>query len=156
NKKTHRKMKRIYSIAALLMLAQTTMAQVEVITDLDAPDTSAKKSHSFSISVGSEETKDSSEKIFDLHIGMLDLGFNSIDDNTNYKSFAAQGFLDVNANMKNKNLFSLREGKSINVNIYPVLLKARVLKTQRQRVYVTVGAGLQIYNFRFNRPISYV
>jgi hypothetical protein len=148
-------MKVLYSLAILLMMAHTTNAQV-VSGEISTCDTTGKKGHSVAISLGSDETKDTSDKVFDLHVGLLDIGFNYIDDKTNYNSAAAQNFLRVNSDVKNENLFSLREGKSINVNIYPVLLKARVVKTKRQRLYVTIGAGLQMYNFRFNKPITYI
>ena len=119
-------------------------------------DSSGKKSHTVSISAGSDETNDSSNKVFDLHIGLVDLGFLYLNDQTDYASTAAGSFLNVSDAVKNENLFSLREGKSIQVNVYPVLIKARVLKTAGQRVYLTAGAGLQMYNFRFNKPVTYV
>ena len=142
-------MKVLYSLAILLMMAQTTDAQV-VSGEISKSDTTGKKGHSVSISLGSDETKDSSDKIFDIHVGMVDLGYNYIDDKTNYSSAAAQNFLHVNSDVKNENLFSLREGKSINVNVYPVLVKARLVKSKRQRLYVSIGAGLQMYNFMFS------
>jgi len=142
-------MKSIYRIALLLLLGTSGYAQEKT------EDSTKKKGGSVSVQLGSDETKDTSQKVFDLHVGMLDLGFNYIDDQTNYNTGAAQDFLNVAQDMRNKNLFSLREGKSVNVNIYPVMLKGRLLKTKRQRIYVTLGAGLQIYNFRFNKPISY-
>lgn len=120
------------------------------------PDNTEKKGHSVSVSVGSDEDKDTADKVFDLHFGMLDLGLNYLDDGTNYAAPGAQAFLHVNDNLKNEHLFSLREGKSVNVNVYPVVLKARVLKTPGQRIYMSLGAGLQMYNFRFNKPISYL
>jgi hypothetical protein len=62
----------------------------------------------------------------------------------------------VPAAYRNENLYSLRAGKSTNVNIYPVLLKARLLDTRGQRIYLSTGIGLQLYNFAFNKPLSYV
>src|SRR5690606_40927274 len=70
-------------------------------------------------------------------------------DLTDYTSAAAQHFLQVPSDLKNENLFSLRVAKSVNVNIYPVVLKYRMVKTKTQRLYASVGLGLQIYNFRF-------
>jgi hypothetical protein len=147
-------MKILYSIAILVMMAGTARAQ-RVNAEISKKDSTDKKGHTVAISLGSDETKDTSDKVFDLHVGLLDIGFNYIDDKTNYNSAAAQNFLHVNSDVKNENLFSLLEGKSINVNIYPVVLKARVVKTKRQRLYVTIGAGLQMYNFRFNKPVTY-
>jgi hypothetical protein len=42
------------------------------------------------------------------------------------------------------------------VNVYPILLKYRALKTDNQRIYFSAGLGLQMYNFRFNKPITYI
>jgi hypothetical protein len=143
-------MKCIYSIVSLLLLSVLSYGQEKTA------DSTRKKGGSVSVQLGSDETRDTSDKVFDVHVGLLDLGFNYLDDKTNYASAAAQNFLQVPNEMKNENLFSLRDGKSVNVNVYPVLLKARVVKTKAQRLYVTVGVGLQMYNFRFNKPITYL
>src|SRR5690606_10418721 len=89
------------------------------------------------------------------YIGIVDVGINSLNDKTDYTSAAAQHFLQVPSDLKNENLFSLRVAKSVNVNIYPVVLKYRMVKTKTQRLYASVGLGLQIYNFRFSKPITY-
>lgn len=146
-------MKNILTILAVLLGTTAARAQ-EIKAEVKQSDTTKGK-HAVSISLGSDETKDTSNKVFDLQVGMLDLGFNYLDDKTDYNSAAAQSFLNVDPSLKNKNLFSLRDAKSVNVNIYPILLKARLVKTKGQRLYVSLGAGLQIYNFRFNKPISY-
>lgn len=96
------------------------------------------------------------EKVFDYTVAGLDVGINSLVDNTSYSSTATQSFLNVPASMKNENLFSLRTGKSWNVNIWPVLVKARLLKTNGQKIYLSSGIGLQTYNFRFSKDISYL
>lgn len=164
-------MKRIYSIAALLLLHLTALAQndkvdsakngrggtISILAGSTETDDSTKNKKRFTLKMGHDEKKvDTSDKVFDLHIGLLDLGFNYIEDRTDYASAAAQNFLQVGDDLKNKNLFSLREGKSVNVNIYPVLIKAKLVKTKGQRLYVTLGAGLQLYNFRFNKPVTYL
>lgn len=141
-------MKTIPFIFSLLLVAQATTAQ---IYNKD----SAGRS-SISLNIGSEESNDTSTKLFDIHIGVVDLGINNFNDQTDYNSPAAQAFLQVPASQKNSNLFSLREGKSWNVNVYPVLLKARLVKTQKQRVYASIGIGVQMYNFRYSKPISLI
>src|SRR5690606_7337838 len=55
----------------------------------------------------------------------------------------------------NEDLFSLRTAKSINVNIYPIMVKARLHKSDRHKILLATGLGLQLYNFRFTKPISY-
>lgn len=85
----------------------------------------------------------------------MDLGVNILKDNTNYADPNVQSFLNVRSNMQNSNLFELRNSKSINVNIYPVMVKYMALKTPGQRIYVSTGLGLQLYNFRYEQPITY-
>lgn len=88
--------------------------------------------------------------------GMLDFAINSIIDNTDYGDAATKAFLQVPAELQNENLFSLRQGKSINVNVWPVTVKFRALDGDRQRIYIGSAVGLQMYNFRFSKNISYL
>lgn len=114
-------------------------------------DSSKKKS--ITISMGSDMNDD---KQFSFEFGMVDLGVNILQDNTDYSSPAAQAFLQVPSNLKNENLFSLRNSKSINVNVYPLMAKWRVVHSRAQRIYLAAGVGLQMYNFRFNKNITYI
>ncbi len=99
---------------------------------------------------------DTIEHAVEIQYGLLDIGVNSLNDKTNYKSAGAMNFLKaIPEQLQNENLFSQNSGKSINVNIYPVLLRTRLLKTDHQKLYVSLGVGLQVYNFRFNKDISY-
>lgn len=123
----------------------------------------AKKDKSY-LSLGSGGLKVSSKKIDSInesrmvkvHFLMFDLGINALHDQTNYSNPAAQQYLQVSGDKKNSNLFSLRQGKSINVNIWPVLLDFRLLKSRNQKISLYTGAGLQLYNFKFNKDISYL
>lgn len=165
-------MKYIYSAAILFLFAMKAFAQGRGEAEQDVKnttliaanetksddDTTKKNKHylqigSGGIKMGGEEDTD---KVFDIQIGMVDLGINYLQDRTNYNDPAVQDFLHVNNEMKNDNLFSLREGKSINVNVYPILAKFRAIKTPRQRMYIALGLGLQMYNFRFNKPVTYL
>jgi hypothetical protein len=144
-------------IITILAVGLTIYCQAQ--TEVSVCDTGKSKK---TISIGSggikigktDEIK--KDKVFEIQYGMLDLGFNNLSDNTNYNDPAVKNFIQASSELKNSNLFSLRESKSINVNIYPILAKYRLLKTKNQRIYLTAGAGLQIYNFRFNKPISYL
>lgn len=95
-------------------------------------------------------------KTVEMHWLMFDLGINALNDRTNYNDAAAQQYLQVPDDKKNGNLFSLRQGKSINVNIWPVLMNIKLLQSRAQKISLYTGAGLQLYNFKFNRDISYV
>ena len=103
---------------------------------------------------------DTSYRRFEVQIGMLDLGINSLIDNTDYSlPFSQPGspsaFLNVDPAHVNKDLFSIRQSKSINVNIYPIMFKANLLRSNKQRLMLVTGLGMQIYNFRFTKPVSY-
>ncbi len=85
----------------------------------------------------------------------FDIGVNMLQDNTNYNDPAVKSYLNVPASKQNSNLFKLRQSKSININIYPYLKSFRALKTAGQKIYITTGIGMQIYNFRYEDNISY-
>jgi len=87
---------------------------------------------------------------------MFDLGLNAFNDQSNYGDAMAQQYLNVPAGRKNADLFSLRPGKSVNVNIWPVLINFRLMNGRRQKISFYTGAGLQLYNFRFTKAISYL
>jgi hypothetical protein len=103
---------------------------------------------------GDDKSEKNDDK-FHVHWCMLDLGINTLQDKTDYNSTAAQSFLQVPANLKNSNLFNLNQGKSVNVNVYPIITKYRLHKSEHQRIYLMSGLGLQLYNFRFEKPIAY-
>ncbi|XZF12738.1 outer membrane beta-barrel protein [Chitinophagaceae bacterium MMS25-I14] len=158
-------MKYICITACLVLISSFAMAQTDTAAKKATADTTHHKSNTLTIGNGGikysrYDTKDTAthkEKAFDVQVGMLDIGFNSLQDNTNYNSAAAQHFLgQVSSDQRNGNLFNLRQGKSINVNIYPVMFKYRLLKTNGQKIYLSTGLGLQMYNFRFEKPISFI
>lgn len=146
-------MKWTYFLLIAVLISSSAFAQ-----DEDDAKEDDKERHSVSISnKGIDiDSKNKEEKVLEANFAMLDLGFNMLMDNTNYSSAAARNFLNVDASMQNEDLFNLRTGKSINVNIYPAMLQYRLLKTKGQKVYLSTGVGLQMYNFRFDKDISYV
>jgi len=106
----------------------------------------------------SSKTRDSirEHKTVSIQWGMLDIGVNSLNDRSDYGSAAAQEYLHVPDANKNSDLFALNQGKSINVNIWPVLMKVKMLNNRNQKISLYTGAGLQLYNFRFNKDISFL
>lgn len=157
-------MKYFITFCAAFVCAASLNAQITA--DLPIDTAKQDKKHGKNISIGSGGFRynngrpDSVEHVFEVQYGMLDLGINSLQDNTDYNTSAAQGFFR-NASMqknlvpKNADLFSLRTSKSINVNVYPLMVKARLYKSPRQRITLATGIGLQLYNFRFTKPITY-
>jgi Outer membrane protein beta-barrel domain len=85
---------------------------------------------------------------------IVDLGFNNVNDATNYGSPAAQAFLaNPGGTPLSKNDFALRTGKSINVNVWFFMQKLNLIK---HAVNLKYGLGLELYNYRFKNRISYV
>ncbi|MBL7692695.1 MAG: outer membrane beta-barrel protein [Flavipsychrobacter sp.] len=162
-------MKRIFiATATLTALLFTTTLFAQNSTDST---TKKKKSMSLSISnkgISFEETNDTTkshktektdkEKTGKLRLtfAMMDLGFNMLNDATTYTDPTLAGYLRVPAADRNADLFDLKNGKSINFNIYPLMVKLPVIKTKNQRLYIATGLGLQVYNFRFDNSVSYV
>ena len=91
---------------------------------------------------------------FGVEFFMLDLGINSIQDKTDYTTAAAQNYMRVPDALQNEQLFTLRNGKSWNVNLWPVIAKWRVVNGGGQKIYIGTGVGLQMYNFRFTKPVT--
>lgn len=123
-----------------------------------------KKSYDFSIgsdgvvirkkskdSLGSDSVRAKPNPRLKIQWGMVDLGFNRLDDRTSAATLAAQGVTQE----QHDNIFKLREGKSVNVNVWIVNGRLRLNETRRQKWYVTSGLGLQMYNFRFSEPYQY-
>lgn len=157
-------------LAALTTALCTTAAMAQEKTE-EAP--KKKKGHMLYISnkgvsiesTDSTKTDTSSstaqkdkEKVGKVHLSfaMLDLGVNFFKDNTNYSDPTLASYLNMPAMHRNANLFDLRNGKSINVNIYPLMVKMPIIKTHGQRLYLSTGIGLQIYNFKYESGITYV
>lgn len=85
---------------------------------------------------------------------VFDLGFNQMQDNSNYNDPNVKGLLDVPTAMQRKELFDLNFAKSVNVNLsYQHSYLA--LRSKNQRIYLTTGLGMQIYNFRYDNDISH-
>lgn len=120
--------------------------------ELKKCDTSSKKALT---KEEKEKKKEEDDKKFKTYMTMMDLGLNVLDDKTNYQSAGVKNYMHVPAGQQNGSLFNLRQWKSINVNIYPVMCRFRLLKTSGQRIYFSTGLGLQLYNFRYEQPINY-
>jgi hypothetical protein len=110
------------------------------------------------IEVGKDKAKCEPERKRRLttSFGMVDLGFNLMDDKTNYADPLVQSYLHVLPSQRNASLFNLNTGKSVNVNITPFMAKYAIVKNKSQKIYISAGLGLQLYNFRYERNITYL
>jgi hypothetical protein len=150
-------------VAALagLLFARTAKAQEETHKAKRKSITISNKGIKVKNTDSTAETKtkekEDDDRRFTSSLAMVDLGINILHDNTNYLTNAdAQSYLaKVPANMRNTTLFDLKVAKSINVNIYPWMIKFVALKTPRQRIYISSGIGLQLYNFRYENNLTY-
>jgi hypothetical protein len=80
--------------------------------------------------------------------GAVDLGFSNFTDNTDYASLAAQQF----APGANKEWFNLRNGKSINVNIWIFMQRVNLVS---HFVNLKYGLGLELNNYRYEDNIRF-
>ena len=74
---------------------------------------------------------------------IVDLGFANYNDNTNYASAAAQQF----APGSNEDWFHLRNGKSVNVNVWLFMQRLNMVK---HYINLKYGLGLEMNNYRFD------
>lgn len=158
-------MRPLYYLITLMLLSTATYAQ----NTKSATDTSKRKMSTFlTIGDGSGlmisrdsvdehgKRKHKEEEAFSVSwLSGLDIGFNRIQDKTDYNSTAAKTFLHVSDNLKNSDLFDLRTTKSINVNIWPLIVKYRLINGKNDKMYLKSGLGLQLYNFSFDKPVTY-
>lgn len=142
-------MRVLVCVLALLLIQSNAIAQKE-----------DKKGGTISYGDGglrvSDNKKPKKDRSIEVTFAAVDVGLNAIQDNTDYTSAAAKSFLQVPQNLQNSNLFDLRTGKSVNVNIWPVLGRGRIVKTKNQKIYVSTGVGLQVYNFRYTGKVDYI
>lgn len=161
-------MKYLLSFFCLLAFAGTALAQDEDNKNLyigkKADSTERKTATTLSITsngirIEKHDSVKRPEKKFQLHVGMVDLGFNRIDDKTNYSQSTPEltqflGYDPAQTGQKPE-VLPLREGKSINVNVWPLMTKYRLINGKTQRMYLVSGIGLQMYNFRWESTKNY-
>lgn len=79
---------------------------------------------------------------------IFDIGFSNFQDNTNYASAAAQAY----APGSNAAWFSLKDGKSRNVNVWFFMQKLNMVK---HVVNLKYGLGLELNNYRFKYQLRF-
>jgi hypothetical protein len=80
---------------------------------------------------------------------IVDLGFSNYSDKTNYSNAVIAG---VVAPGIDKEQFNLRNGKSIDVNIWLFMQRLNVIK---HVINLKYGIGIELNNYRFESPIWY-
>jgi Outer membrane protein beta-barrel domain len=79
---------------------------------------------------------------------IVDLGFANFNDKTNYSSAAAQQFAPGSTG----DWFNLRNGKSVDVNIWFFMQRLNVIK---HVVNLKYGLGIELNNYRYTEDIRY-
>ncbi len=82
-----------------------------------------------------------------------DLGFNNFNDNTNYGAAVIQDPMGGSAPGADASWFDLRNGKSINFNLWFVQQKLNVYKHHLNLIY---AFGMEIHNYRFKKPLLFI
>jgi len=84
---------------------------------------------------------------------IVDLGFANYNDNTNYANTGSYLVSRPGYPALNGNDFKLKAGKSINVNIWFFMQKLNLVN---HYVNLKYGLGLELNNYRYKSPISYM
>lgn len=153
-------------------LAQTTFAQTDTTTK--AADT-VKVGNFIIIKKNKEGADDKKNQIINITVNrhqrnytpkrklsnkstnwfIFDLGFTNLVDNTNYTTAQGMGYLKTVRPADGpvtQNSMALNSGKSSNANIWFFMQKINVSKHVLNLKY---GMGLEMYNFRYDRSLSY-
>ncbi len=80
---------------------------------------------------------------------LFDIGVNQFRDETNYAQAISAGYLPAGAN---EDWFNLRNGKSINVNIWIMMQRVNLIK---HIVNLKYGVGLELNNYRYTENIKF-
>ncbi|MEO5682876.1 MAG: outer membrane beta-barrel protein [Chitinophagaceae bacterium] len=153
-------MRKMYVLLAGLCIALTTMAQADTTSNqAKTPDTIrigsliiVKKGD------GHYENRDGSvtfnrkrrkNQNISTNWIILDLGFSNYSDKTNYTNAAAAGVIAPGID---KEKFNLRNGKSIDVNIWLFMQRLNLIK---HVVNLKYGLGVELNNYRYESPLRY-
>jgi Outer membrane protein beta-barrel domain len=93
--------------------------------------------------------KDYQPKNITTNWGIIDLGVSQFTDNTTYQHAISQGYL---APGTNEDWFDLRDGKSINVNIWFFMQRLNLVQ---HIVNLKYGLGLELNNYHYSEDIRY-
>jgi hypothetical protein len=153
-------MKRNFLVLALLCLSLAGWAQTDTTAKTNQGDTIHVGNMSI-IRNGKYSSGDGSEVILNKHHNyyythrnvstnwlIIDLGFANYNDKTNYASAGAQQF----APGSTSDWFNLRNGKSVDVNIWLFMQRLNLIK---HVVNLKYGLGMELNNYRYSSPIVY-
>lgn len=157
-------MKQVLLSAVAVLLTVATFAQADTTTINTPKSDSAKNRSAITISSGSDD-------LLDIKIGnnsskkkkssvttdwwIFDLGFTNFRDETNYTTAQAGSYFKMlrpQDGMVSSKSMDLTPSKSSNVNIWFFMQRFNLSK---QKLNLKYGLGLEMYNFRYERSLSY-
>ena len=166
-------MKHFNLLVAMLLVTTIGFSQTDTTKKTDAPDTirvgnfiiikknkagnadSTFKNNktSININIGGGNNNKKSKNI-STNWWIFDLGFANFRDQTNYPLAQASGYLkQVGSSAKvDANTNTLNTGKSSNFNLWFFMQK---LNISQHKLNLKYGLGLEMYNFRYDRSLSY-
>lgn len=103
--------------------------------------------------IGRTNSKDHQRNVDFSYLG-FELGLNTFSDQSDYGSSEVNEFAPAPPGEPEAGPgeFSLRTGKSVNVNIWPVWMKVNLID---HRLNLKTGFGAEMNNFRYTKSISY-
>lgn len=104
---------------------------------------------------GKSVFKDSNKKRVQISWFQVDLGFNNYVDKSPYGTSEVTDFAPAPPGQPigTKSEFALKTGKSVNVNIWPVMFKFNLVS---HHLNFITGIGVEMNNYRYSRNITYV
>jgi len=163
-------MKKMLSIAAVLLTAGTCFAQTDstvkvtdtvkvgnfIIIKKNKTGESTSRGNNNDVNVTFKvERRPAKKKNISTNWWIFDLGFANLRDNTNYASAQAGSYfktLRPADGPVNQNSYQLNTGKTSNVNIWFFMQKLNISKHVLNLKY---GLGYETYNFRYDTRLSY-
>ena len=153
-------MRKMYVLLAGLCIGVTAMAQTDTANNQSKKEDTIRIGSLIIVKKGDghyenndgsdNETRDRRRKQnVSTNWVIIDLGFANYSDKTNYTNAAAAG---VVAPGIGKEQFNLRNGKSIDVNIWLFMQRLNVIK---HVVNLKYGLGIELNNYRYESPLWY-
>ncbi len=141
-------------------ITMTGRAQNNNLTDsIQKVDSTKEDGNGYTLSIGSNGVRVANKKQnikreksrFETNWGLMDLGLNFLHDKTVYG--AGNPMTDKYG--VQEDWFDLRNGRSWNVNIYPVMANFKAVRQKNFKMNIYAGIGLQIYNFRYKTSVTH-
>lgn len=156
-------MKKLFTLMASAMLCTFTYAQTDS-TVTNQSDTirignmiivrnGAKKENGEYRNIEVRRRERNSSSNVSTNWGIVDIGFANYRDLTDYANTGDYLYDRAGAAPLGKSDFSLKTGKSVNVNIWFFMQRLNVIK---HHVNLKYGLGLELNNYRYKSSISYL